>query len=280
MGKAAEKNEGKPGDYKVPKFRDSIFDEGSAQGNNEVKVDLSSVSQGYIALVANSDARLKLQIIKEDSTYTYDVTQGEKQVFPLQSGSGHYDVKVMKNISGNKYYELYTCQADVKLKDKFQPFTRPNQYADYSKKSDCVKQAAELAAEATCESDFVAKVYDYVCGNVTYDYELAENVESGYIPDPDKTLSTKKGICLDYACLAASMLRSQGIPTKIIFGYVAPDDLYHAWNMFYTKKEGWVTVDFKTKSKDWSRLDLTFAANGENDEFIGDGSNYQDVYQY
>lgn len=278
--KTAELNEGEPGDYKIPKFRDAKFNEGSAEGNDEVKVDLSSINKGYIALTANSDKRLKLQIFKGEEPYTYDIVQGEEQIFPLQSGDGKYDIKVMKNINDNKYFELYSCQADVKLEDKFQPFTRPNQYADYGKDSKCVKKAAELAGQSTCESDFIAKVYENVCSSVTYDYDLAKNVESGYIPDPDRTFESGKGICLDYACLAASMLRSQGIPTKIIFGYVAPNDLYHAWNMFYTKEEGWVTVEFKTGSKDWSRLDLTFAANGESDEFIGDGSNYQDVYQY
>ena len=93
-------------------------------------------------------------------------------------------------------------------------------------------------------------------------------------------METGKGICFDYASLAASMLRSQGIPTKIIFGYVAPDNLYHAWNMFYTKETGWVSVEFKVNEKEWTRMDLTFSANGSDQKFIGDGSNYADVYQY
>ena len=277
---AADKNEGEPGDYKIPKFRDAKYNKGSAQGNGEAMVDTSSVENGYIGVLVNSDAKVKLQIIKGKETYTYDVVQGKPQIFPLQCGDGGYTIKVMKNVEGNTYFELYTCQADVKLKDKFQPYTRPNQYADYNKKSECVKVAAEFAKKATCESDFVSKVYEYVCSNVKYDYDLAESVESGYIPEPDKILSSGKGICFDYASLAASMLRSQGIPTKIIFGYVEPNDLYHAWNMFYTKETGWVTVSFETGSKEWNRLDLTFSANGENDKFIGDGTNYQDVYQY
>ena len=117
-------------------------------------------------------------------------------------------------------------------------------------------------------------------GNITYDKEKASSVKSGYIPDPDSTLKEGKGICFDYACLAASMLRRMGIPTKIIFGYVEPDDLYHAWNMFYTEEDGWSSVEFKVDPKDWSRIDLTFLANGEDGDFIGDGSNYTDVYQY
>ena len=86
--------------------------------------------------------------------------------------------------------------------------------------------------------------------------------------------------CFDYASLAAALLRSQGIPCKVVFGYVAPDDLYHAWNMFYTKETGWVTVGFEVDKKNWTRMDLTFSANGADSEFIGDGSHYSDVYVY
>ena len=93
-------------------------------------------------------------------------------------------------------------------------------------------------------------------------------------------MATGKGICFDYASLAAAMLRSQGIPAKVIFGYVSPNDLYHAWNVFYTKKTGWVSVEFKVDKNTWNRLDLTFAANGADNDFIGDGSNYSDVYYY
>ena len=123
-------------------------------------------------------------------------------------------------------------------------------------------------------------VYSFVCRQVTYDREKAATVKSGYLPDPDETMRTGKGICFDYAALAASMLRSQGIPTKMVFGYVSPNGLYHAWNMFYTEQTGWVTVGFQVSGKDWNRLDLTFSANGQDASFIGDGSNYSDVYFY
>ena len=76
------------------------------------------------------------------------------------------------------------------------------------------------------------------------------------------------------------MLRSQGIPTKMIFGYVSPNDLYHAWNMFYTEETGWVTVSYEVKGNTGNRLDLTLSANGANDKFIGDGGNYADLYFY
>ena len=267
--------------YEVPEFRDAEYDESSADGNSEVQVDLSGADEGYFALYCTSDAKIKLQVIKDDETYTYDVVTNKEQVYPLQLGNGTYTIKVMKNIKDTKYSELYSCTAQVDLDDEFDPFLRPSQYADYDEDSDCVAKAAELAAAATDANSFISNVYEYVCKTITYDTAKAESVQSGYIPEPDSIMEEGKGICFDYASLAASMLRSQGIPTKIIFGYVGKDgDLYHAWNMYYTEESGWVAVEFQVNEDEWNRMDLTFSANGQSSKYIGDGSNYLDVYQF
>ncbi len=168
----------------------------------------------------------------------------------------------------------------MKLQDEFQPFLRPSLYVNYSKDSECVRKAAELAGNAESALGVVTAVFEYICDNVTYDQEKAATVQTGYLPDLDETLASGKGICFDYAALAAGMLRSQGIPTKMVFGYVSPGDIYHAWNMFYTEETGWVSVSYEVKAGDWYRLDTTFSANGADDTFIGDGSNYVDVYYY
>ena len=266
--------------FVAPAFLEAAFDDAAAEGNDEVQVDLSSVNEGYVALFCESDARNKLQVFHGEEKYVYDVAQGVPQIYPLQMGDGLYTFKVMKNLEDSKYFELYQCQAEVTLLDEFQPFLRPSKYADYSAASACVKKAAELAGTSADVNDFITRVYEFVCANVTYDYDKAASVASGYMPDPDSTLAEKKGICFDYASLAASMLRSQGVPTKLIFGYVAPDDVYHAWNMYYTEESGWVAMEFQVGANAWNRIDMTFAANGADSSFIGDGSNYLDVYQY
>ena len=275
-----EKSSDKQTKYEIPEYRDVFFSEDKAEGNDEILMDLSYVNDGYVSVYTNTDVKMKFQVVKGDMTYTYNLRNGEVDFFPLQSGDGSYRFRAMKHIEGNKYYELYGCEAEVTLNTEFEPFLRANQYAPYTLESDCVNIARELAEESTDENDFISKVYDYVCKTVKYDDYKAETVESGYLPDPDETLETGKGICFDYASLTASMLRSQGIPTKIIFGYVAPDDLYHAWNMFYTEKDGWVSVKFKVDPKKWNRVDLTFIANGASSKFVGDGSNYAEVYQF
>lgn len=277
-GAAAEESGEK---YEVPDFKGAQFHEDEAEGNDEVLVDTSRSSKGFFGLHCTSDKKIKVQVFKDDDVYTYDVVTGKDQIYPFQLGDGSYTIKVMKNIADTKYSELYATSVDVSLDNEFEPFLRPNQYAEYTEDSDCVKRAAELAAQAGDSNEFITNVFDYVCDNIKYDKKKAETVQSGYIPDPDETMDTGKGICIDYASLAASMLRSQGIPTKIIFGYVGEDgELYHAWNMYYTKESGWVTVEFEVNEGEWNRLDLTFSANGTDSDYIGDGSNYMDVFQF
>ena len=63
-----------------------------------------------------------------------------------------------------------------------------------------------MVSEDTSDVDALQAIYDYVTENLTYDYDLADTVESGYLPDVDATLESKKGICFDYAALTAAML--------------------------------------------------------------------------
>lgn len=266
--------------YQAPPFADAVFhaDTPTVDG---VQIDVSSVAEGYVAVAATSSMRLKFQVIKDDVTYTYNIeNDGKPSIFPLQSGDGHYMFRVMENVVDTKYAQKALVETDVTMLDNFQPYLRPSDYVNYTASSRCVLVAQDLAKDCATELDVVAAVFDLVCSSVTYDNVKATTVEKDYLPYPDETLASGKGICFDYASLVAAMLRSQGIPTKMIFGYVSPGDVYHAWNMFYTDQTGWVTVDYQVSKDSWNRLDLTFSANGADETFIGDGGNYTDVLMY
>ena len=267
--------------YQAPKFRTARFNEDKAEGDGQSLIDLSSIKNGYVAVSVKSDKRIKFQVLMEDNTYNYDVeSDGTPAIFPLQCGSGNYRFRVMENIKDNQYACIYETEREVKLKDKFQPFIRPSNYVNYSKDSKCVEKAKELASGEEDALGVVSAIFEYICDTVKYDDEFAANVKSGYLPTPDETMETGIGICIDYAALAAAMMRSQGIPTKMVFGYVSPNDIYHAWNMFYTEETGWVTVSYEVKGGKWNRMDVTFSANGADSQFIGNGENYADVYYY
>ena len=267
--------------YEIPPYETAEFHPEEAHADGEVLLDVSHVNKGYVAVSAKSDSRLKFQVRCGEKTYNYNISSdGEPSIFPLQCGDAEYTFRVMENTTESRYIELYSEVCNVVLDSEFEPFIRPSDYVPYTMDSDCVSRAKGMAATAVDSVDYIRKIYEFICYTVNYDREKAVTVSKSYMSDPDATLRAGKGICFDYAVLAAAMLRSQGIPTKVVFGYVSPNDLYHAWNMFYTEETGWITVSFEISGTGWTRLDLTFSASGTDSEFIGDGSNYSDLYYY
>lgn len=143
------------------------------------------------------------------------------------------------------------------------------------------KKAQQLAKKCYSSLDVVSNVYNYIIKNIKYDKEKANNVQYGYVPDPDQTLNDKTGICFDYASLTCAMLRSQGIPTKLEVGYVG--EVYHAWISCYVDETGWIDNIIEFDGKDWSLLDPTLGANNKSKDvkkYIGDGSKYIVKYTY
>jgi len=121
-----------------------------------------------------------------------------------------------------------------------------------------------------------------VVKNITYDTELAENVKSGYLPVLDKVLESKKGICFDYAALMTGMLRSQGVPCKLVVGYAGT--IYHAWISVWTEETGWIDGAIFFDGSSWHRMDPTFASSNNKSEainsFISNDVNYTAKYFY
>lgn len=266
--------------YQAPALALSDFHQDAAIGTAAVGIDVSCVHEGYVAVSASSDTRLKFQVECGEAKYNYDLPgDGTPTSYPLQLGDGVYSFRVLENTSGTKYAVIYETSAEVALDDEFQPYIRPSQMVNYSADSACVAKAAELAQMAGDDAGVVAQVYQYVCDNITYDSAKAATVQDGYLPDPDATLAAGSGICYDYAALTAAMLRSQGIPTKLITGYVEPGEIYHAWNMIWLENTGWITVSFEAPAHEWDRIDLTFAA-GASADYTGDGTSYTDRYTY
>ena len=78
------------------------------------------------------------------------------------------------------------------------------------------------------------------------------------------------------------MLRSQGIPSKLVVGYAGT--AYHAWISVWTEETGWVDGVIYFDSKTWHRMDPTFASSANRSDsimqYIGNGANYTTKYLY
>jgi len=218
-----------------------------------------------------------------ETSYTYTLkNNGEYEVFPLSDGNGSYQLGVYEQVDGTRYATANTAAINVTLSDEFAPFIRPNQYVNYTANSWAVAKARELTAGKTDLTGQIGAVYDYVVANLTYDRELAANVSSGYLPDVDAVLARGKGICFDYAAVMAAMLRSQGIPTRLVIGYAG--NAYHAWIDVYSEETGWINNAIYFDGRSWKLMDPTFASTANQSaavmQYIGNGSNYSVKYLY
>lgn len=267
----------------VPKIKTGSFTGAKVLSNDVACIDLTSADMGVVRVTYSGECqKVKVRITKGEAVYDYDLDP-TGTVFPLQSGSGTYNIKVLENVSGKTYAVALDEDFSADIKSEFSPYLVPSQYINYSQSDECVYKAAELCAGKSGTVEKAAAMFGYITSNVKYDKELAASVKSGYVPDPDKTLESGKGICFDYASLFASMCRSQGIPAKLVMGYVR-GNVYHSWNEIYTEDSGWVTVDIFLSGNKWELLDPTFYASASDKasvaEYIGDGSDYSAIYYY
>ena len=252
-------------------------------GSEEISIDASNTGEGYVMVrYQGSSDKVKLQLKEPDGTvYTYTLSQDGYEAFPLSGGDGNYHLDILEHAYDEMYALAMSQDIDVTLNDEFRPFLYANQYVWFTGDYQAVKYGAELSEGSSSDLDYVEQVYLYVTENIRYDDQLAESVESGYLPDIDETLSTKKGICFDYAALTAAMLRSQKIPTRLEVGYAG--EAYHAWISCYVEETGWIDNIIEFDGSSWSLMDPTFAASTNSrdlKQFIGDGSNYAVKYYY
>ena len=269
--------------FSQPELTLSPFNAAAATDSSGALIDTSHLDQGYVAVSATSPSRLKFQVTSTngDLVYNFDLPgDGTPISCPLTMGDGAYTFTVWENTSGQSYVSLGEATGQVQLADEFQPFIRPSIYCDYDTQSASTQLANELCANAQNQGDALRAVYEWIVQNIAYDEGKAAKLASatGYIPSPDATIEAGSGICFDYASLAAAMLRSQGIPCKIITGYVSPDNIYHAWNMVYIDGT-WVDARIDVEQGTWTRIDTTFAA-GSGSSYVGDGASYTDQYTY
>ena len=257
----------------------------STAENDKVRVDYSNSADGYVSVRWNETGkRVKLRITSGGSTYDHDVpTGGVTEYYPLSCGSGNYTVQIYEQTDGDRYAKVLEQEFTAEIRSETSPFLYPNRYVAFSQNSACVEKAAQLCAGRSGTIEKTAAIFGWVTDNVSYDRELAATVKSGYVPDPDSVLKKKTGICYDYASLMAAMLRSQGIPSRLVVGY-AKESIYHAWNEVWTEQTGWITPELLLSRNGYNIVDATFYAGSADKakiaDYISDSGNYSALYYY
>lgn len=241
-------------------------------------IDTTDLSKGliHVTYLSDSTAGIKVMIEKDTKRYTYDLnSKGVMESFPLQLGDGSYKISLLQNTTGNSYRVLSSETVTALITDPNSVYLGSIQNVNWKVDSEAVKKAVALTNSTTDLGKKAQILWDYMAKNNKYDYTKFAKLASSYVPAVDATLKDKSGICYDFSSLYAAMLRSQGIPAKLVKGY-APNYAkgYHAWNEAYDSvNKKWVVIDstydlqvIKTKPKAVSMIKKT--------------TEYQKVYEY
>lgn len=206
------------------------------------------LSSGIIALAYDapqSDSKLKVMVEKDGKQVTYNLkNDGTTENFPLSMGDGEYKVSILENVVDNQYKPVSTEKIKLDIPDEKQIYLASVQNVNWNMNSTAVAKAKELTKGLKSDSQKIKAIYDYMISNVTYDFDKITKLPKDYLPDIENTISSGKGICYDYASTYAAMLRSQGIPAKLVKGYSTLVTGYHAWNEVYDSESGkWIVTD-------------------------------------
>jgi transglutaminase-like putative cysteine protease len=86
---------------------------------------------------------------------------------------------------------------------------------------------------------------EYIFNNFTYSKGIT-NIETTI----DEILEIRKGVCQDFAHVLLQLLRTAGIPSRYVSGYICPNEsglrgegATHAWVEIYSPNQGWLGLD-------------------------------------
>ena len=198
--------------------------------DGSLTVDYSHSDQGYIMVKASKGKKkYKLRVKMDDTTLTYDLnSSGDYEVLPLQYGNGKYTVSLYKNVSGKKYSEEGKVTVKAEMPDELSAFLYPNQYVNYTASTACVVEAEKICKDMTDQSKIYKTICDYMKSHFAYDYVKSVSVKSGVLPEIDDAWTKHMGICQDLSAIMVAMLRSQGVPARLMIGTLN-SSTYHAW---------------------------------------------------
>lgn len=225
---------------------------------------------GYLDIGSGSYGdNMRLLVEKDSEKYYYSIDNSSESI-PLQLGNGNYTVKILENIQGKRYKVV--SKEDILLKNfNDNVFLTSTQPVYWHKSKELSNLSENLTKELHNDLDKVERIYNYIVENIQYDDYKISGLKDNYVPNIEATLISKKGICYDYAATFAGMLRSLGIPTKLVKGYKDNLKTYHAWNEVLINGQ-WHIID--------TTYDATLQNTSKNVIMIKEASEYEKIREY
>ncbi|MBD0383456.1 transglutaminase domain-containing protein [Paenibacillus sedimenti] len=219
---------------------------------------ISSVTGGVIGSVAGFARALMVIAV----LFIYVTLFPHSLVTPYIQSSGMYQ-KGAKEVISPFTGDFIADKAPVFTRAVEQEFSnilqRKYEVLDAKIPGNIADAAKEVTADGKTDEEKAKLLYKWVGTRVQYDWDKVKLYEEQRIwkeQTPEDTFNTRKGVCIDYSRLYATMARSAGLDVKVVtgLGYDGQGSYGpHAWNEVYLKE-----------SERWVPLDSTWVASGGN----------------
>jgi transglutaminase-like putative cysteine protease len=228
------------------------------------QLDVAEDGVVVVTYPVESDVRYKAMLKKDGEKYYYDLTSDHVRL-PLQMGEGTYEFAILKNVSGKSYSYVYETTFKVDQINNDNLFLNSTVNVDWAQSDLAIPALNGLVNSDMSDAEKLSAIHESLAETLSYDYEKFSKIQGAYLPNIDATFGSRTGICYDFSSLLAAMLRSEGIPTKLVMGYRADTSVYHAWNEVLIDGE-WLIVDLT--------LDVEYFAKGWGYELTKDAFFY------
>jgi transglutaminase/protease-like cytokinesis protein 3 len=148
------------------------------------------------------------------------------------------------------FVSIYLCsQTNYVLSDSILPNTKGSERNPLS-------LVTKLIENKKTDKEKFDMIFTWVTKNIQYDYYTYLAPTGSALPQLDRILKYKAGICMDYAYLMDTLCELAGIRNVSIYGY-AKDDLFDVRDSIYMDNHAWNAVKLDNY---WYVYDVTWSS--------------------
>lgn len=150
----------------------------------------------------------------------------------------------------------FSMQSNLQMKNKVEGPEVMSRYLQIPSGNELTKSFAKRIKEVSKdEKAFVSKILSLI-HNEQFFYTLTPGKIDGADQIDQFLFTTREGFCEHYSSAFVVLLRSAGIPSRVVTGYQGISELTaesgrfevrqseaHAWTEYWTDSEGWIRVD-------------------------------------
>ncbi len=156
---------------------------------------------------------------------------------------------------------------DSHCEDRFEEYLTPTPLTALD--DELTGIADDIKRESGTPSQAAAAVCEWVHSTLTY-----ETGATGVSTSAVEAYLARRGVCQDLSHLAIGMLRSMGVPTRYVSGYLHPGGTVEVGKAVTGESHAWI----EWFDGSWNRFDPTnLTAPGQAHVVVGRGRDYRDV---